>query len=74
MHLKDIAKGTPLRDPTGSAPDETSVPLGKGQVNWPAVLKAAKAGGTRMFYIEDEHPKAEDQVPVTLTYLAGLKV
>jgi sugar phosphate isomerase/epimerase len=74
MHLKDIAKGTPLGDPTGSAPDETSVPLGTGQVNWPAVLKAAKAGGTKMFYIEDEHPKAEDQVPVTLTYLAGLKV
>ena len=30
MHLKDIAKGTPLGDPTGSAPDETSVPLGQG--------------------------------------------
>jgi len=74
MHLKDIAKGTPLGDPTGSAPDETSVPLGQGQVDWPAVLKAAKAGGTKMFYIEDEHPKAEDQVPVTLKYLAELKV
>jgi sugar phosphate isomerase/epimerase len=74
MHLKDIAKGTELGDPTGSAPDETSVPLGQGQVDWPAVLKAAKASGTKMFYIEDEHPKAEDQVPVTLKYLAELKV
>jgi len=74
MHLKDIAKGTALGDPTGSAPDETSVPLGQGQVNWPAVLKAAKAGGTKMFYIEDEHPKAEEQVPVTLKYLSQLKV
>jgi sugar phosphate isomerase/epimerase len=74
MHLKDIAKGTQLGDPTGSAPDETSVPLGQGQVNWPAVLKAAKAGGTKMFYIEDEHPKAEDQVPVTLKYLESLTV
>jgi sugar phosphate isomerase/epimerase len=74
MHLKDIAKGTPLGDPTGAAPDETSVPLGTGQVNWPAVLKAAKAGGTKMFYIEDEHPKAEDQVPATLKYLAELSV
>ena len=74
MHLKDIAKGTALGDPTGSAPDETSVPLGQGQVNWPAVLKAAKAGGTKMFYIEDEHPKAEEQVPVTLKYLERLTV
>ena len=74
MHLKDIAKGTALGDPTGSAPDETSVPIGQGQVNWPAVLKAAKAGGTKMFYIEDEHPKAEDQVPLTLKYLENLAV
>jgi sugar phosphate isomerase/epimerase len=74
MHLKDIEKGTPLGDPTGAAPDETSVPMGQGQVDWPAVLKAAKAGGTKMFYIEDEHPKAEDQVPVSLKYLAELKV
>jgi sugar phosphate isomerase/epimerase len=74
MHLKDIAKGTALGDPTGTAPDETSVPLGQGQVDWPAVLKAAKAGGTKFFYIEDEHPKAEEQVPVTLKYLADLKV
>jgi hypothetical protein len=27
-----------------------------------------------MFYIEDEHPKAEDQVPVTLKYLESLTV
>jgi sugar phosphate isomerase/epimerase len=74
MHLKDIAKGTTLGDPTGTAPDETSVPLGQGQIDWPAVVKAAKASGTKMFYIEDEHPKAEDQVPVTLKYLAGLRV
>jgi sugar phosphate isomerase/epimerase len=74
MHLKDIAKGTLLGDPTGSAPDETSVPLGKGQVDWPAVLKAAKASGTKMFYIEDEHPRAEEQVPQTLKFLAGLTV
>ena len=44
MHLKDIAKGTALGDPTGWAPDETSVPLGQGQVDWPAVLKAANGG------------------------------
>jgi sugar phosphate isomerase/epimerase len=70
MHLKDIAPGTPLGDPTGSAPDETSVPLGKGQVNWATLLKLAPGAGVKMFYIEDEHPKAELQVPETLKFLA----
>jgi len=72
MHLKDIAVGTPLGDPTGSAPDETSVPLGKGQVNWATLLKIAPGAGVKMFYIEDEHPKAELQVPETLKFLATL--
>ena len=44
MHLKDIAKGTPLGDPTGAAPDETSVPLGQGQVNWPSGPQGREGG------------------------------
>jgi len=72
MHLKDIAPGTSLGDPTGSAPDETSVPLGKGQVNWASLLKIAPGAGVKMFYIEDEHPKAELQVPETLKFLAAV--
>jgi sugar phosphate isomerase/epimerase len=72
MHLKDIAPGTALGDPTGSAPDETSVPLGKGQVSWASLLRIAPGAGVKMFYIEDEHPKAELQVPETLKFLATL--
>jgi sugar phosphate isomerase/epimerase len=72
MHLKDIAPGTALGDPTGTAPDETSVAIGKGQVDWPALLKMAPAAGVKMFYIEDEHPHAEVQVPESLRYLGSL--
>jgi sugar phosphate isomerase/epimerase len=72
MHLKDIAVGTPLGDPTGTAPDETSVPIGKGQVNWPKLLQLAPGAGVKMFYIEDEHPHAEVQVPESLKFLATL--
>ena len=68
MHLKDIAKGTPS-DHTGKAPDETSVPLGEGAMDWPAILKAARAAGIQHYYIEDEHPAAARQVPKTLGYL-----
>ncbi len=70
LHLKDIAKGTPLGDPTGAAPDETSVPLGQGQVSWPSLLALAAKSGAKIYYIEDEAPNAEEQVPVTLKYLA----
>jgi sugar phosphate isomerase/epimerase len=70
LHLKDIAKGTPLGDPTGTAPDETSVPLGQGQVDWATLLPLAAKSGAKIYYIEDEAPNAEAQVPVTLKYLA----
>src|SRR5678816_3661417 len=42
MHVKDLRKGVAINS-TGSAPDEDSVAVGKGQVDWPAVLKAAQA-------------------------------
>ncbi len=74
MHLKDLEKGVATSDPTGSAPDETSVVLGTGQLDFPAILKAAKASGVTHYYIEDEHPEAAAQIPRTLAYLRALKV
>ncbi len=73
-HLKDIQKGTPLGDPTGSAPDETSVPLGQGQIDWPELLREANKQGVKYHFIEDEHPEAEKQIPVSLEYLERLKL
>jgi sugar phosphate isomerase/epimerase len=72
MHIKDIAKGTALGDPTGTAPDETSVAIGSGQVNWPSLLSMAPKAGVKMFYIEDEHPHAEAQMADSLKYLASV--
>lgn len=74
IHLKDLEKGVATNDPNGSAPDETSVVLGTGQLDFPAILRAAKANGVTHYYIEDEHPDAEAQVPKSLEYLRGLKV
>ena len=73
-HLKDIRKGTLLCDPTGHAPDDTSVALGEGMIDWPGVLKAANAQKVAYHFIEDEHPEAEKQVPRSLAYLASLKL
>ena len=73
-HLKDIRKGTTLCDPTGTAPDETSVILGEGMIDWPGVLREANKQGTKYHFIEDEHPESEKQIPVSLQYLANLKL
>ena len=47
--------------------------LGTGQVQWPAVLSAASKAGVKHYFIEDEHPDAEKQIPQTLKYLQTLK-
>jgi sugar phosphate isomerase/epimerase len=72
-HLKDIQKGIEICKPDGTAPDETSVPLGEGMMDWPSVLKAAQKCGVERHYIEDEHPNALAQIPVSLRYLASLR-
>jgi sugar phosphate isomerase/epimerase len=71
-HLKDIRKGTTINNPTGNAPDDTSVVLGQGLVDLPAVLRAANAAGVTYHFIEDEHPQSEKQIPQSLDYLARL--
>lgn len=73
MHLKDIAKGTPTGVTTRKAPDETSVALGTGMLDWPTILKAAKKAGVKYYYVEDESSEAPFQVPVTPTYLEKQK-
>lgn len=73
-HLKDIQKGTKLCDPTGDAPDDTSVALGDGMVDIPGVLRAANKSGVKNHFIEDEHPASEKQIPRSLQYLASLKL
>ena len=73
MHLKDIAKGAHTGVYTGHAPNEESVALGTGQVQWPAVLSAASKAGVKHYFIEDENADAEKQIPQTVKYLETLK-
>jgi len=73
MHLKDIAKGARTGVYTGHAPNEQCVVLGTGQLPWPAILAAAKKSGVKHYFVEDEHPDAAKQIPLTLEYLKTLK-
>jgi len=72
MHVKDLRKGA-AKNSTGGAPDEDSVPCGEGEVDWPAVLKAAQKAGVEHYFIEDEAKTAADQIPKTLRYLESVK-
>lgn len=68
MHLKDLKKGV-KGDLSGRTPVENDVALGSGQIDLPAVLKAARNTSIEYFYIEDESPTVDVQVPQSLNYL-----
>lgn len=73
MHLKDLKKGVPTGSLSGKTDVTNDVPLGTGQTDWPAVLKAAKKVGIKHYFIEDESPTVEEQIPQSLNYLKTVK-
>jgi len=74
LHVKDMKKGLSLPPGSSGAPDDTNVPLGTGQIDWPAVFHASVKSGTLVYYIEDESPDPLGQIPESLKYLAALKL
>ncbi len=72
MHLKDLRKGV-AGNLSGGTPVQNDVALGTGQINLPAVLKAARKAGVEHYYIEDESPSIATQVPQSIAYLKSLK-
>ena len=73
MHLKDMRRGTPTGLLTGSSDVKNDVTLGTGQIDLPAVLRSAKNAGVRWYFLEDESPDSEQQIPVSLRYLEQVR-
>lgn len=71
MHLKDLRKGV-TGDFSGKTDVNNDVALGTGQIDIPAVLRAARKAGLIYYYIEDESDFVKTQVPQTLAYLKKL--
>lgn len=69
VHLKDLRKESRVGDLSGQAPEEASVALGSGMIDFPAVLRAAKDIRVKRYYIEDEAPEAAANIPVSMRYL-----
>jgi len=74
MHLKDMKKGVATNVMTGSAnPDSAEVPVGTGQIDYRAVLRAAKQVGVVKFYLEDETKDPFATVPQSINWLRAAK-
>jgi sugar phosphate isomerase/epimerase len=71
IHLKDLRKGV-VGDLSGGTALENDVTLGTGQLDFPAILRAAKKVGVKHYYIEDESPNVATQVPASIRYLKSL--
>ncbi|MBI3877400.1 MAG: sugar phosphate isomerase/epimerase [Verrucomicrobia bacterium] len=73
MHVKDLRKGVKTGELTGHTDVSNDVAIGTGQVDWPAVLKAAKETGVKVYFIEDESPTVVEQIPQSLKFLEQVK-
>ena len=73
MHLKDLKLGVKTGELTGHTDVANNVVIGSGQVDWPALLRAAKKAGVKYYFIEDESPTVVEQIPRSLKYLEQVK-
>lgn len=69
LHLKDLKKGLPVKAGAATAPPEADVPVGTGQIDMPAVLRAAMKAGVSVYYVEDESPDPWTHIPQSVEYL-----
>lgn len=72
-HLKDMRKGTQTGALTGGTDVKNDAALGSGLMDLPAILRAAKKAGLKWYFIEDESPWSEKQIPQSLNYLEQVK-
>jgi sugar phosphate isomerase/epimerase len=73
MHVKDLRKGVATGSLSGGTDTKNDVTIGTGQVNWPALLTAAKKAGVKYYFIEDESPTVLEQIPQSLKFLEQVK-
>jgi sugar phosphate isomerase/epimerase len=73
MHLKDLRKGVPLGNHSANTALTNDVAIGTGQVDWPRLLRAAQKAGVEYYFIEDESPRAVEQIPESLRFLESIR-
>lgn len=74
MHVKDLRKGVATGSLRGWTEETNDVPIGSGQLDMPAIMRAAQEVGVKHFFIEDESPVPFQQIPQSLRYLESLSL
>ena len=73
LHLKDMKKGLPVKAGTAVGKPDEDVPVGSGQIDMAAVLRAAVKSGVSLYYIEDESADPWGHIPQSVAYLEKFK-
>lgn len=73
LHVKDLKKGVACGIHTGKTDVEHDVTLGTGQMDWAAILRAAREAGVKHTFIEDESSRSVTQIPETKRFLESLR-
>jgi sugar phosphate isomerase/epimerase len=73
MHLKGMRDSTPTGLLTGQTDVTNDVALGTGKIDYAPILREAKKIGIKWYFIEDESPSSEQQVPQSIHYLKTVK-
>jgi sugar phosphate isomerase/epimerase len=73
MHLKGMRDSTPTGLLTGHSAVTNDVAVGTGKIDYVPILRAAKKAGVKWYFIEDESPSSEQQVPQSFHYLETVK-
>lgn len=74
LHLKDLKKGVPVTPGTSVGTPDVDVPVGTGQLDMPAILRAAVNAGAKLYYIEDESADPLAHIPQSVAYLEAFKL
>ncbi len=73
LHLKDQKKGYPREAGKDGATPDADVPVGTGEVDFAAVLRAAIKAGTAFYFIEDESKDPLGHIPQSIAYVEAFK-
>jgi sugar phosphate isomerase/epimerase len=69
LHLKDLKKGAPVTAGAAVGTPDIDVPVGTGQLDMPAILRAARKAGVLFYYVEDESAEPLTNIPLSVKFL-----
>jgi len=68
VHLKDKAKGTPVLYEEAKVTPQTFKEVGAGVLDFPAILKAAAAAGSKHYFVEQDQTPGDPVASLRQSY------